>query len=251
MKKVWAVLLALASVAAMAGCSKPGVTVSKGELSSASSAVAESSEKAGETSEPEGETSAESETEPTETAEGGESAEETTGDESGTTESGETDTAALFGSLSEQFSCFGFQWGTTLHIHSDGSFEADYHSLSKTKKGEEYPNGTDEIASFEGTFTDVQKVDNNCYSMTVTALVVTSETGSEEIEDGVRKVCVDYTGKMSEGSEIMLFNPDTPVSLLPDGFLGGRKPAGIPDGKVLGGYCFRVDGSTVYYSQNK
>ena len=109
MKKVWAVLLALASVAAMAGCSKPGVTVSKGELSSASSAVAESSEKAGETSEPEGETSAESETEPTETAEGGESAEETTGDESGTTESGETDTAALFGSLSEQFSCFGFR----------------------------------------------------------------------------------------------------------------------------------------------
>ena len=54
MKKVWAVLLALASVAAMAGCSKPGVTVSKGELSSASSAAEKKKKKAGETSEPEG-----------------------------------------------------------------------------------------------------------------------------------------------------------------------------------------------------
>ena len=104
-------------------------------------------------------------------------------------------------------------WSTNLLFGDDGSFTGNYHDSEMGESGEEYPNGTIYSCSFSGHISPVEQVDDNCWKVKVDQLKC--EEASETIKDDIRYVPSDPHG-ISEGDEMLLYSPGTPVSVLSD-----------------------------------
>lgn len=108
-------------------------------------------------------------------------------------------------------------WATTLILNSDGSFTGNYSDSEMGEIGDDYPNGSVYVCSFSGTFENIQKVDDNVYTMTISD--VSNETRGEEwYEDGVRYVPSDPYG-LEEGESYIFYTPDTSTDGLSEEFL--------------------------------
>ena len=102
-------------------------------------------------------------------------------------------------------------WSTDLVFGEDGSFTGNYHDSEMGEIGEGYPNGTVYVSSFSGRISPVEQVDENCWKVQVDQLK--EDEASETIEDDIRYVPADPYG-ISEGDEMLLYSPGTPVSVL-------------------------------------
>ena len=109
-------------------------------------------------------------------------------------------------------------WATVMTPERDGTFSGEYHDSDMGDSGGEYPNGTVYVCDFSGRFSDIEKADENSYSMTLAEIGSDYEAEKEWIEDGVRYVSSEPYG-IEDGDEFILYLPDTPTDGLDEEFL--------------------------------
>lgn len=109
-------------------------------------------------------------------------------------------------------------WSTELVLNQDGTFTGRYHDSEMGDIGEDYPYGSIYVCSFAGEFADFEKLSEYAYKMNLTSLTTENATGEEWIEEEIRYVASDPYG-LEEGTEFILYLPDTPISEVPEEFL--------------------------------
>ena len=107
-------------------------------------------------------------------------------------------------------------WSTDLTMEADGSFHGVFHDSEMGETGDDYPNGTIYISSFEGQLALVGQVDENTWKVRVDTLAADEAEEAESIDEGVRFVVTHDTYGLSEGDEMLLYRPGTPVEVLPE-----------------------------------
>lgn len=154
-----------------------------------------------------------------------------------TTEAAETDTqqaATVQLPIGEEGLDMSFNsgaggWSTELHLCADGSFTGEYHDSDMGDVGEGYPNGTVYVSSFSGNFTDIQKVDDTTYKMTLGGLEQSPvDTG---IIDGILYVQSDAVGIIG-GEEFWFYTPEAVTAQFSEEYLSwwpGRYSDPVPD----------------------
>ena len=109
-------------------------------------------------------------------------------------------------------------WCTGLTLERDGSFAGAYHDSEMGDQGEGYPNGSCYISTFSGRFGRIRQVDDHTWAMSLEELTVQETPGEEWIEDGVRYIAAEAYG-LEEGTEFLLYSPETPTEGLDEEFL--------------------------------
>ena len=115
--------------------------------------------------------------------------------------------------LEWSFSSGAGAWSTDMRFAPDGSFSGEYHDGEMGEADEAYPGGTVYFNSFTGQMSIVGQVDDNTWRLRVDSLTAEVAAGEEYIDDEFRFVAVDPYG-ISEGDEMLLFMPGTPVDAL-------------------------------------
>ena len=115
--------------------------------------------------------------------------------------------------LEWSFSSGAGAWSTDMRILADGSFTGEYHDSEMGDYDDAYPGGTVYFCSFFGQMSIVEKTDDNTWRIRVEKLEKIGET--EYIEDDIRYIPTDVYG-LSEGDEMLLYRPGTPVNALPE-----------------------------------
>ena len=145
--------------------------------------------------------------------------------------------APTFEQLSDlewSFSSGAGGWSTELRIAPDGSFSGEFHDSERGEAGEGYPNGSLYYCAFTGQMSVGEQIDENSWRVRVDSLTQEQEAGVETIEDDIRYVTADPYG-ISEGDEMRLFLPGTPVEALTEDMrmwahlLGEDAPAALED----------------------
>ena len=113
--------------------------------------------------------------------------------------------------LEWSFSSGAGGWSTDMQIRADGSFTGQYHDSEMGECADEYPDGTVYFCAFSGRMSIAGRVDDNTWKVRVEKLE--KEQGTESIDDGIRFVPADVYG-ISEGDEMLLYRPGTPVDIL-------------------------------------
>ena len=104
-------------------------------------------------------------------------------------------------------------WSTDMQIAPDGSFSGDYHDSEIGEYADAYPDGTIYYCSFTGKLSLVEQVNENTWKLRVDELKLEEKPGTETLADNVRYVTSEIYG-LSEGDEMLLYRPGTPVSAL-------------------------------------
>ncbi len=125
-------------------------------------------------------------------------------------------------------------WATYLTLEQDGVFSGVYYSADRWDCGEDYPNGTMCVCKFSGQFSDIEKLDEYSYSLTLAELNSEYEVGEEWIENGVKNIAISSRPYgMEKGDTYILYLPDTPTDGLNEDFLswwpGRYASAGTPE----------------------
>lgn len=102
-------------------------------------------------------------------------------------------------------------WSTDFVIEKDGYFHGTYHDSDMGVTGEDYENGTMYYSDFSGHFTDLTKVNDHCYEMTLADISYADEVGTEDILDGVHYIYLDAYG-LTGTDRFLIYLPGTPVS---------------------------------------
>lgn len=125
-------------------------------------------------------------------------------------------TDSLFETLAGQdwvFSSGVGAWSTELKILADGSFTGKYHDSEMGETGEGYPDGTVYGCTFSGRLSLAGQADEYAWKLQVDSLALDEGQVKEAVEDGIRYVTAEPYG-LSEGDEMLLHRPGTPVSAL-------------------------------------
>ena len=128
----------------------------------------------------------------------------------------ETDIFAALEGYEWSFSSGVGGWSTDLRILPDGSFSGEYHDSEMGDSAEAYPDGTVYSCSFTGTMKLVEQADENSWVIRVENLQRDEGQEPEAIEGGIRYILADTYG-LSEGDEMRLWKPGTPLSAIPEG----------------------------------
>ncbi len=107
-------------------------------------------------------------------------------------------------------------WSTLITLSSDGSFIGDFGDSDMGDADEAYPNGTHYFRGFSGQFTDLQKINDYTYSMTLDTL--TPWEAKDHILGGVRYIASDPYG-FESGRSFLMYTPDSPIDALTESFL--------------------------------
>ena len=127
-------------------------------------------------------------------------------------ESGEPVLETMAG-LEWSFSSGVGAWSSELRIQPDGSFAGEYHDSEMGETGDNYPDGTVYGCLFHGKFSLAGQADEYSWKIRVDSLTMDEGQVKEAIEDGVRYVTAQPYG-LSEGDEMLLYRPGTPVKVL-------------------------------------
>ena len=109
-------------------------------------------------------------------------------------------------------------WRTFLNIDADGKFDGAYSDSDMGDTGEGYPNGTYYYCEFVGTFSNLTKVNDYTYSVTIEEVSTIKEPGTSEIIDGVLYEYSDPYGIYGT-EELLIFLPGAPASELPEEYM--------------------------------
>ena len=124
-------------------------------------------------------------------------------------------------------------WLTSLTLMTDGTFIGSYNNSDMGDIGNNYPNGTVYISEFSGEFSDIKKINDYTYTMTLKNVSIDKKEGEQWIEDGIRYVVSAPNGV--DGNEFVLYTPETPVDTLPEEFIS-RKQTSFNDKSKLSVY---------------
>ena len=96
-------------------------------------------------------------------------------------------------------------WRTYLTLYPDGSFAGEYTDSDAGDTGEDYPNGTQYICQFHGSFGEIKQMSDTFYSLVLKELVTDTghPEGEEWIEEGVRYVSSAPYGLDGEDGETL------------------------------------------------
>ncbi len=109
-------------------------------------------------------------------------------------------------------------WSTVMTVNPDGSFSGEYYDSEMSEASEDYPEGTVYVSKFSGEFTDIKKVDEYTYSLTLKDVSTENPVGDEWIEDNIRYVAAEPSG-LDSGKTFLLYMPGTPIKDLDEDFL--------------------------------
>lgn len=146
-------------------------------------------------------------------------------------ENGNKEGMLLFTELSkyQYIFCSGVgAWQTILTIYEDGTFSGYYNDSDMGDIGEEYPNGTNYSCIFDGKFTTPKRVNDYTYSMTIEAISLVNEAGTEEIVEGIRYIYSEPYG-LENAKEIYIYTTKAPIKELPEGFRNWAGYMGLND----------------------
>ncbi len=141
------------------------------------------------------------------------------------------------------FSSGAGAWWSEFALEEDGTFVGEYKDSNAGQSGEGYL-ATIYLCPYEGKFTDIKQIDDYSYSMTLSKLETEYKEGKEWIEDEVLYVASSPYG-LEDGTEFILYTPDTPTKMLSDEFLSWwplRYDADEKNLKVLG--CYGIYNTT-------
>ena len=116
------------------------------------------------------------------------------------------------------FSSGAGAWRTVIVLNQDGSFNGAYLDSDMGDRGDDYPKGTHYICDFSGQFDNISQIDSHTYSMTLSKITAEKEKGEEWIEDGILNKYSEPYG-MEDGTEYLLYTPDTKIAEVPKEFL--------------------------------
>lgn len=116
------------------------------------------------------------------------------------------------------FSSGAGAWRTVIVLNQDGSFNGAYLDSDMGDRGDDYPKGTHYICDFSGQFDNISQIDSHTYSMTLSKITAEKENGEEWIEDGILNKYSEPYG-MEDGTEYLLYTPDTKIAEVPEEFL--------------------------------
>lgn len=109
-------------------------------------------------------------------------------------------------------------WSTDLTLYSDGRFEGVYHDANMGETGEGYPNGTIYYSSFEGRFSEPQKIGENTYQMKIKSINIENSPGTSEIEDDILYQYTEPYG-VADANYFELYLPGKKTSELSENYL--------------------------------
>ncbi len=118
---------------------------------------------------------------------------------------------AQFEKYDWSFSSGAGGWSTDMTILPDGSFTGQYHDSEMGEAADEYPDGTVYSCAFTGRLSLLEQADENTWKLRVDELKTEKWTEPEYIDGGIRFVFTEPYG-ISEGDEILLYRPGTPVN---------------------------------------
>ena len=104
-------------------------------------------------------------------------------------------------------------WYTSVTIKDDATFVGEYFTEKSENTGSDFPNGTVYYSHFSGKFTNIRKINDYTYSLTLEEVDVEDYIGKETIKDG-KKLKSTYPYGIHNGKRFLLYTPDTPVSEL-------------------------------------
>lgn len=108
-------------------------------------------------------------------------------------------------------------WSTDITLQPDGSFTGIYSDSDMGSYSADYPNGTQYICRFHGSFKDIAQLSDASFSLTLDELVLDTghEIGDEWIEDGILYIASapygfsDADGSMpKENAQFILYSPE-------------------------------------------
>lgn len=127
------------------------------------------------------------------------------------------------------FSSGAGAWFSECTVHTDGTFEGNYHDSDMGVTGEGYPNGTVYVSTFYGAFDHITQVDAYTWSMKLASLTTEDTPGREWIEDGIKYVASTAVGMPDIGGEVLLYLPGHDRASLPESFLWWNMYSGSGD----------------------
>lgn len=127
-------------------------------------------------------------------------------------------------------------WNTDLTINADGSFSGVFHDTDMGETGDNYPEGTTEICSFKGQFTEPEKIDEYTYSFKIKEMTYDNEVGTEEILDNT-KYCYTTAYGLDDAEELRIYLPGTPSDKLSQEALNWLEDSSCFDGPELTDYA--------------
>lgn len=123
-------------------------------------------------------------------------------------------------------------WSTYLVLFEDGSFEGSYYDSDMGVTGPGYPNGTCYASDFYGEFTDIEKVNEYTYKMTLSWYDTKMEPGTSEISEETLYEYTDPYG-IAGGVTFYLYLPNTSADKLPPEFIEWINMPTARDNKLI------------------
>ena len=108
-------------------------------------------------------------------------------------------------------------WRTYLRLNRDGSFTGEYSDFNAYAE-DDFPKGTVTICEFEGKFTNIQRMDQYHYTMSLEKLEIL-DIPEMWIENGYRFLKEDEPYGLENGENFTLYMPETPIEQLSEDFL--------------------------------
>jgi len=122
-------------------------------------------------------------------------------------------TFADLSKLQFEFSSGAGAWAELFTIERDGYFTGNYYDADMGDTGEGYEDGTYHVSSYSGHFSNLTKVDDTTYEMTLTDITYEDTPGTVMIWDNQRTFYTDSWGLMNADT-LTIYLPGTPLEKL-------------------------------------
>lgn len=122
-------------------------------------------------------------------------------------------TFADLSKLQFEFSSGAGAWAEQFTIERDGYFTGNYYDADMGDTGEEYEEGTYHVSSYSGHFSNLTKIDDTTYEMTLADITYADTPGTVEIWDNQRTFYTDSWGLMNADT-LTIYLPGTPLEKL-------------------------------------
>lgn len=121
----------------------------------------------------------------------------------------------LFSELPEEFyfASGAGGWRTILHLSADGTFWGEYLDSNLGSSGEGY-SSTENICSFNGRFSNPQKIEERLYSAELENLILDEEPGTSYIDNEVLYTYSTPYG-LENTTEVNIYLPRCPIDRIP------------------------------------
>lgn len=143
-------------------------------------------------------------------------------------------------------------WYTDMELEGDGSFTGSFSDTNAGEAGQGYV-ATIYRCEFSGKMTDIKKIGDYAYSMTLSGYETTVKPDTEEIIDEVRYVYTTPYG-IEGGKEFILYLPGMPVGDLPEEFVqwypGDKANIATPEGTLNSFGLYNVEQEEGFYSRS-